>query len=361
MRIGYVLGDLRTGRRSTFPALVREINKSDSIEPVIIYTNGNPERHFPTIESIKLGDYPLPPHWHRLERNHEFDVIHLSSIPKWGHLPSILADTPIVATDRGTAHWCPNTPSSSNRSDTWYKFEFRTRDYVGKFTLDKVFTVSDYVKETLVNRVGYNRDRLFTTYLGIDTEHYELDSVDVDLELPDHYLLHISNQSPIKNVGTLVDAFNKFVDDFPNYHLVIAGRGWESSLQQKCIKYGIEDKVTFLGYIDPIKKLISLYDGAKLYIQPSVHETFGRPIIEAMARGTPVLISKRCALNEVADESAILINDPSSGSEMANKMGNMISAPNLRSELRMKGLDRAEKFRFQNYASRLETGYESVI
>jgi glycosyltransferase involved in cell wall biosynthesis len=361
MRVGYVLGDLTTGRHSTFPALVQELEQNSMIEPAVIYTRGDPRKLSPSIESIKMGDYPFPPHWHRLENDHELDVIHLSNIPKWGHLPAFLSDAPVVATARGTAHWCEKVPSESGRADTKYRIDFRTRDFFGKVTLDKVFTVSDYVGETLADRAGYSRDRLITTYLGIDSEYYESDRVEPDPGLPDRYVLHVSNRSPIKNVGTLIDAFSMIADEFPEYQLVIAGRGWADELRQRSEMRGLGDRIVFLGHIDMIEELVSLYDGAELYIHPSLHETFGRPTIEAMARGTPVLTSSNCALQEVVDGCAELIDDPNDACEIARRISLLLSNPGTLSELSSKGVDRAKKFQFQNYIKRLYRRYESVI
>jgi glycosyltransferase involved in cell wall biosynthesis len=363
MKVGYVLGDISGRRSSTFPTLIQEIKmKSDVIEPIVMYTSGNPMEICPSVEYIKFKNYPLPPHWHRLENKYEFDVIHLTSIPKWGHIPTILANTPIVATDRGTAHWCGNIPDSSERNNIRYKIDFQARDQLGKYTLDRVFAVSNYVKHTLTSRVGYNTDMVTTTYLGISPEYYKTDNGDKETasQLPNNYLLHVSNESPIKNVETLIDAFDRFLNEYPDYCLVIIGEGWEGKMYKKCKKLGIKDQIVFFGQVSDISKMVSIYDGADLYIQPSLHETFGRPIIESMARGTPVLVSDRCALKEVAENSAVFINNPSSGEEIAEKMSGIISNRSLQSELRADGLATAKKYKFDRYISRLEKEYNLI-
>jgi len=361
MRVGYILGDFRNTRWSTLPSVIEKFANDDLIEPVAIYTHGDLRRLPSKIETVKLEDYPLPPHWHRLERNHQIDLFHLSSIPKWGQIPTIFSDVPVVATARGTAHWCNNIPSDSVGANTIYKADFCIRDLIGRYTLDSVFTVSDYVAQTLFSEAGYRPGQLYTTYLGIEDIYYEAENITNGVHVQGEYVLSVSNQTPIKNLRTVVDGIELLADDCPGLSLVVAGRGWADELQELCEKKGIEDRVVFLGYVGDVETLVSLYDGAEACVVSSLHETFGRPAIEAMARGTPVISTRNCALDEITGGLAEYVDNPYNPHEFADRIQYLVNNASVRAELGSHSKEYAQRFTFSKYINRLKSSYMDIL
>lgn len=104
--------------------------------------------------------------------------------------------------------------------------------------------------------------------------------------------------------------------------------------------------VKFLGYRED-QELLELYNKAQSLVLPSFYETFGFPVLEAMACGCPVIASKIPALLEIAQDSALFIN-PYKPEEIANALEEILNNQNLRENLIQKGLKRVEKFRW-NY------------
>ncbi len=96
-------------------------------------------------------------------------------------------------------------------------------------------------------------------------------------------------------------------------------------------------------------KLAEFYRGAIGFIFPSLHETFGLPIIEAMACGCPVITSNITACPEIAGDAAMLVS-PRNVKEISNAMRTLAGDESVRADLRRKGIIRAEMFSWDKCA-----------
>ncbi|MFH2085371.1 MAG: glycosyltransferase family 1 protein, partial [bacterium] len=123
------------------------------------------------------------------------------------------------------------------------------------------------------------------------------------------YLLFVGSLQPRKNLVTLIEAFSLVGARFPDYKLVLAGGvGWMAEeILSAPTRFGVQDKVVFTGRVSD-QDLQSLYGGSVIYIQPSITEGFGLPILEAMSAGVPVISSDGGALPEVVGEAGIIVN-----------------------------------------------------
>lgn len=119
------------------------------------------------------------------------------------------------------------------------------------------------------------------------------------------YVLFVGSVQPRKNLVALIESFSLVAKKYPELKLVIAGGiGWMAEdVLRAPSRYGVQDKVIFTGRIsDP--ELSELYLGALVYVQPSITEGFGLPVLEAMASGVPVISSDGGALPEVIGNKA---------------------------------------------------------
>jgi glycosyltransferase involved in cell wall biosynthesis len=107
----------------------------------------------------------------------------------------------------------------------------------------------------------------------------------------------------------------------------------------------------------PEADLPALYSGALCFVYPSYFEGFGLPPLEAMQCGTPVIAGNRTSLPEVVGDAGLLV-DPFDVDELAGAMAKMLDEPALREGLRIKGLDRARLFSWEETARQTLKVYE---
>ena len=170
---------------------------------------------------------------------------------------------------------------------------------------------------------------------------------------PEHkYLLFVGTIQPRKNLQRLIEAFAILKAQNPMLKLVIAGKlGWMyDEVLAAPKKWGVEDKVVFTGYINEAERN-SLLRNALVYIQSSITEGFGLPVLEAMAAGIPVVSSNGGALAEIVGDAGLLF-DPLDVKEMRHGLSLVINSHRLRNELIKKGEARVKEFSWQKAAER---------
>jgi len=176
------------------------------------------------------------------------------------------------------------------------------------------------------------------------------------------FILFVSSLWPYKNAETLIDAFAPFVKAHPEYMLVIVGYAREENYFRKLTdlvrKHGIVESVIFAGGLthDIVAKL---YQTASVFVYPSLYETFGLTILEAMACGCPVITSNVSAMPEIAGSAAIFF-DPRSSGELYDKLEKVVTDQSLHQELVSKGLSRAAEFTWEKTARRTLDVLESI-
>ncbi|MCB0049455.1 MAG: glycosyltransferase family 4 protein, partial [Caldilinea sp.] len=181
--------------------------------------------------------------------------------------------------------------------------------------------------------------------------------------LPERFVLAVGTIEPRKNINGLLHAFahlrQKYALD--DVGLAIAGgKGWLYDETLELIdKLGIGAGVHLLGRV-PDEDLHRLYVAARCHIHPAYYEGFGLPPLEAMACGTPTIVSNVSSLPEVVGDAALLV-DPHDTEEMAVAMHRLLTDDDLHAELSEKGLQRARVFSWQRAAQRTLEVYRTVV
>lgn len=168
------------------------------------------------------------------------------------------------------------------------------------------------------------------------------------------YLLYVARiEDPGKNHIGLLKAWQALPPALQQgYELVLAGADWNGADRVHAwVAQHQPQGVSFLGFV-PDADLPALYRGATLYLQPSLYEGFGLPVIEAMASGVPVLSSDRGALPEVGGDAAVYC-DPLNTVQWRDELVRLLDDADLRQTLRRKGLQRAGDFSWQAHAERI--------
>lgn len=240
---------------------------------------------------------------------------------------------------------------------------FRTKLYQYKMPhiLERsaaVVAVSESTKQDIVAAFGINPDKIYVIYNGYDEFHFRvIDNPQPTLDRyglqSDRYFLFVGSILKHKNISRLVQAFARLESEDT---LVIAGVCKDIAYLEeiKITAAGFGVTATRLRYLDyvPDEDLPYLYNGARAFVLPSLHEGFGVPIIEAMACGTPVITSNCSAMTEVAGNAALLV-DPYSVENLAAAMREVLDNSELVASLRAAGLERSKLFKWSYSAQKL--------
>lgn len=163
-------------------------------------------------------------------------------------------------------------------------------------------------------------------------------------------LLYVGGISPHKNLQALLRAaaIVRRAESGP-WHVVLVGDyqgdsflGCYRELNELVRTLALEGRVTFTGFV-PDEDLVLLYNAASMLVLPSKGEGFGLPVVEAMACGLPVAASDRNSIPEVLGGAGLLF-DPDSDDAVAECLLRLLHDPDLREELRKRGLARAQAY-----------------
>lgn len=177
----------------------------------------------------------------------------------------------------------------------------------------------------------------------------------------DGYVLFMSTLEPRKNVGGLLDAYERLAGRGGLPQLLLAGKAtdesrvWLDRLERPPLKR----IVRHIGYVDPSRRR-ELYEGARLLVQPSFEEGFGIPVLEAMTLGVPVVAATRGSLPEVLGDAGPLI-DPERPDDLAAAIARLLDDEAFAAECTARGIARSRAFRWETTAERVYDTYRQAI
>jgi glycosyltransferase involved in cell wall biosynthesis len=180
--------------------------------------------------------------------------------------------------------------------------------------------------------------------------------------LPDRFAFWAGDFRPEKNLDFLVQAWSRLqkrlAEPLP---LVLAGShtGGFRKVRGAVQKAGLSGQVLFPGFI-PAEDLPAVYSAATLFVFPSLYEGFGLPPLEAMACGTPCVVSNSSSLPEVTGSAAMLFN-PTSLEGLEQGILRVLTDEALREELRREGLRQAALFSWDRAAQETLAVYRGVL
>ncbi|MBV8085353.1 MAG: glycosyltransferase family 4 protein [Chloroflexi bacterium] len=287
------------------------------------------------------------PSHHRLEQltlplelaTERIDVLHSPDyIPPFCLLPlaSCLPRRVITVHDLAFLRWPEFLTADSRR---YFNRQIRRAVRIA----DRIIAVSNATKADLAALLDVAPDKIDVVYEAPSFDANAIKQADV----PDDYVLFVGTLEPRKNLERLIEAFAQVHRHGYGGKLVLAGLcGWAAD----GIMAAIERHAEYVLNL-PIDRqsLPSLYKGATLLAYPSTYEGFGIPLVEAMACGTPALISNVSSLPEIAGGSALEV-DPNDVEAIAEGIWRLISDEALRQELVSKGLRRAAEFSWERAA-----------
>jgi glycosyltransferase involved in cell wall biosynthesis len=238
---------------------------------------------------------------------------------------------------------------------------------------DHIVTVSENSKRDVMTYFGVEESRITNTYeaIHIPTPLLERGKDAIANELAGifglemrNYLLFYGSLEPKKNIGRLVQAYLAANVNLPL--VVVFAQSWLGEDDSRLITQFMElqgsgqardtrKRIHRFEYM-PFPLLMTLIQGARAVLLPSIYEGFGLPILEAMTLGTPVVTSTTSSTPEVAGDAAILV-DPYNVDAIRDAIVTVASDRDLCRELQTKGLLRAKLFSLDAYRERVAKVY----
>jgi glycosyltransferase involved in cell wall biosynthesis len=213
-------------------------------------------------------------------------------------------------------------------------------------TCDLMFANSRFTADDVTATLGFSRERVVVAPPGIH-RRFTGNGPRADLGAP--YLLTVATLEPRKNLETLLAAFALVREARPELQLAIAGPpGWGGREPEGA-------GVRALGYVSD-DELARLYRGAEAFAFPSLYEGFGIPVVEAMASGTPVVVSSHPSLDEASGDTAVRA-DPTDPAAFAAGIERALTE---RDVLVPSGLEHAKRFTWRACGEAMLLGYESA-
>lgn len=234
-------------------------------------------------------------------------------------------------------------------------------------TSKAVVTVSNYEKERIKNFLGLTNE-LYAIYNGVGEHFKVIEDKDVLLaarkkyNLPERFLFFLGNTDPKKNTPNVLRAFAEINRKSDIAYKLVMLDFDENALLAILKNIGcteIRKDIVMTGYV-PNAELPAIINQCKVFLYPSLRESFGIPILEGMACGVPVITSNTSSMPEVAGNAAAIV-DPAKPKEIANAIEKILSDEEYRLALCEKGVERAKMFSWRNMASAYLDLYKHII
>ena len=222
---------------------------------------------------------------------------------------------------------------------------------------DAVIAVSDWERNVAIERFGLDAGRVFTVHHGVSMAAQSAASDGApprrgDEEIRQPYVVMVSTFYSYKNHRRLIKAFAQLIKEHRLPHrLVLAGGDGDvtrTELEHTARRVGVADRVSFTG---PIKHgaVPALLKGADAVAYVSECETFGHPVVEALAMGRPLVTSAVASMPEIAGNAAVLV-DPFNVESIARGLAMALLDMELRDRLAYDGPRRAATFTWSRCA-----------
>ncbi len=232
----------------------------------------------------------------------------------------------------------------------WYSFAFRNwyrfviPHIVRKAT--HVVTNSNNSRNDLMQYCGVSSEKVSLVYWAVDESFLQEQAGQVDeVDRPrKDYILYVGSLEPRKNIKRLVEAYIALRKAHPSLKTKLVLIGGESPLfaDLSLVIREFREDVILKGFVNEAV-LREYYRDANLVVYPSLYEGFGLPPLEAMASGTPVLVSQNSSLPEVVGDAALSF-DAVNVAELQSSIYKVLSEPQLRQQMILAGYKQVRRF-----------------
>lgn len=355
--------------------LIRNLQKIDKINEYYIFVKPdedsaclNESDNFHIIE-LEGGPYPL---WEqralpKAVKQYGCELLHCTS-----NTAPLKCPVPLVVTLHDIIYMEKSYMGILNGSgSTYQKFGNIYRRYIVPRMIpktEKMITVSKFEKQRIDDFFKLSNNLLEAVYNGV-SEHFVpiedkeyLSKIATKYKLPEKFFFFLGNTDPKKNTKGVLTALRDFLKENKEGYKLVMPDYDEDELMKLLGQIGapeLRNEIHLTGYIvnTDLPGIINL---AKIFLYPSLRESFGIPLLEGMRCGVPVITSNTSSMPEVSGNAALII-DPYKPEEITKAMLKLINDNELYNSLIEKGIQQAKKFSWENMAKQVLGIYEDVL
>ncbi len=345
---------------------IRELQKTDHENEYYILVAPGEDRCLQASDNVHIVEIKCPtyPLWEQVAlpsaiREIKPDIIHCTSntAPLFCPAPLVLTLHDIIFLEK-RAH----NNKSMYQNMGWYYRRFVVPRVLAK--CKQIITVSQFECNRIRETLHLPEEQIIAIHNGFSNRFHPLKetyTVTKKYIPAKEYLFFLGNTDPKKNTPCTLKAYSIYVKQSSNPLPLLIADLKEEVIHQILKQEGIEEIKPMLyspGYITH-SDLPAIYNGAKIFLYTSLRESFGIPLLEAMACGTPVVTSNTSAIPEVAGEGAILV-DPTDADAIAAQILKLEQDAGYREQQIAYGLERTKQFSWQHTAEQLLKVYQSI-
>ena len=345
---------------------IKELQKLDTKNEYFVFVAPGEDRCLEDTHNVHIMEiggsiYPI---WEQSTLPHaarelDLDILHCTS-----NTAPINCDIPLVLTLHDIIFF---EPRDKTNLSIYQNLGWLYRRIVVSRILKKcqrIITVSEFELNNIVTKLNIPRKKMAMIYNGYtewfkptqDINHVYRNYIDEP-----GYFFFLGNTDPKKNTERTLLAYAKYLEQSDIKRKLLMADFDKTYLNEIFFKYNIghiRKNIVMPGYIVN-SDLPYIYNNAFAFLYPSLRESFGIPLLEAMACGTPVITSNTSSMPEIGGPYAILIN-PESSDEIAEMMLKLETDDEFYRKQEEVGLQRAKLFSWRNTAERLLELYEDV-
>lgn len=230
---------------------------------------------------------------------------------------------------------------------------------------DAIIAVSEYTKQDILETFSVRPEKITVIHHGVDLQFMNVSRPkEQETKMQDRYFLYVGLIKEHKNLGVLLDAFDRLKEknNDPRLKLYLVGR---ADIKQGIVRRWLarltnRPDIVLMSSISD-EQLRALYQNAIALVFPSFYEGFGFPLLEAMTAETPVIAAPLTSVPEVLGRSAALYFDPKSSTELEGCLLRMLTESSLRVQLVTEAKKRLPLFNWRIAAQKTRKVYETVI
>ena len=343
-----------------------ELQKMDTRNEYFVFVAPGPDRCLQDSHNVHIIEVPgsFYPTWEqralpRAASEAGVEMLHCTS-----NTAPIRCDIPLILTLHDIIFLEPR--DKRNRS-LYQNLGWLYRRLVVPRILDKcrrIITVSEFEKQNIMGKLDIPERRMAMIYNGYNEWFRQLDDTDrvysKYIEKPG-FLFFLGNTDPKKNTERTLIAYSHYLERSAVKRSLLMADLDQHFLDDIISRNGIDnirDKIVMPGYIQN-SDLPYVYNAAFAFLYTSLGESFGIPLLEAMACGTPVVTSNTSSMPEIGGSQALLVN-PESADEISDALLRLETDEQLYARQRQVGLERAKLFSWRQTAEHLLSLYEQV-